>query len=171
MGKTFVFPSLLSYFRFRAPFPNRAAKFLSRKSESLFLVMKLLISMTKPKKRVSRKEKLATKISKQHLYVITSQPKCPFHERLVSVCYLAKYIGLLEKIFLFTREQVRLHESVSRREESKKNPRTFLYTRPHTRTELSSVGRESKDIQEPLSILTLTLPLKYTVWVRSLSLE
>jgi hypothetical protein len=35
--------------------------------------------------------------SKQHLYVITSQPKCPFHEHLASECWIVKCIGLLKK--------------------------------------------------------------------------
>jgi hypothetical protein len=88
---------LIRYFKVHDPFLNRAAKFRLQSTKSLFFVMKRLISMTKPKKRGSRREKLTTKISKQHTYVITSQPKCPFHERLASECWRAKYVALPEK--------------------------------------------------------------------------
>ena len=126
---------LIRYFKVHDPFLNRAAKFRLQSTKSLFFVMKRLISMTKPKKRGSRREKSTTKISKQHTYAITSQPKYPPHSMNA------------------------LHPNAGERSTSPCRKNIRLYSRINEGRHESGVSRESKDIREPLSILTLSLAL------------
>ena len=73
--------------------------------------------------------------SKQHLYVITSQPKYPPHSMNA------------------------LHPNAGERSTSPCRKNIRLYSRINEGRHESGVSRESKDIREPLSILTLSLAL------------